>query len=243
MFHVSSRFVRRSARHVLLGTCGVLIISLVVFWSDVTGDNNILDLGSRAEYLGPSSTVGISLGSAYTGYLFLAFALLMGPWKIFRGVHNPISTYVRRDFGIWAAVFATLHTIVALQIYPEVSFWNFFLFQANDNSVASIRLDNFGIANYLGLISTVVLLFLLCLSSNYALKALQAKRWKALQRCVYLGATVALFHGIIYMIGDQRTAGFVSVFLVISVSMLVGQLWGFVITKRRANALTQSSIT
>jgi sulfoxide reductase heme-binding subunit YedZ len=229
------RFLRRAARHVLLAVSGALIIGLVMYWSNITGDNNIVSIGANASSLGPRPIVGISLGSAYAAYLFLAIALLIGPWKTIRNERNPISSYLRRDIGIWAAVFAILHTIIALQIYPALPFWSFFLIPADGSSSLSMRLDNFGLANYFGLISTLMLLLLLCLSSDFVLKALQYKRWKGLQRWVYLAAGVTLFHGIIYMIGGQRTLGFVYLFIAISVAMFIGQLIGFVLIKRRAN--------
>ena len=226
-------FVRRSARHVFLAVCGIVIIDVVVRWANATGDDNIMNLG-------PSGTVGMSLGAAYAAYVFLALALLVGPWTIWRQRPLPVSSYLRRDFGIWAAVFALLHTIVGLQVYPDVSMWNFFFYPGNENPAFPVRLDFFGLANHLGLIAALVLLFLLCLSSNFALRRLQAKRWKSLQRWVYLAAAVTLFHGVMYLFMSQRTWGFVFMFLVISGIALAAQLWGVVMTKRRTSVLSSS---
>ncbi len=226
-----SRFLPRTLRHLLFAVAGALVTGIVVQWANVTGDDNIMNLG-------PSGTVGVSLGTAYAGYVFLALSLLVGPWTMWRRRPLPVSSYLRRDFGIWAAVFAVLHTVIGLQVYPAVSFWNFFLYPANENPVFPIRFDFFGIANYLGLVSALVLLFLLCLSSDLALRTLRAKRWKGLQRWAYLAAAVTLFHGVMYLFMGQRTGGFVVMFLVISGIALTAQLWGVVTTKRRSIVLS-----
>jgi len=226
-----SRFLPRMLRHLLFAVAGALVTGIVVKWANATGDDNIMNLG-------PSGTVGISLGTAYAAYVFLALALVVGPWTMWRRRPLPVSSYLRRDFGIWAAVFAVLHAVIGLQVYPEVSFWNFFLYPDNENPVFPIRLDFFGIANYLGLISALVLLFLLCLSSDLALRTLRAKRWKGLQRWAYLAAAITLSHGVMYLFMGQRTGGFVIMFLVISGIALTAQLWGVVTTKRRSVALS-----
>jgi DMSO/TMAO reductase YedYZ heme-binding membrane subunit len=236
MGNLSTHSRRRIAQNVLLGLGGALIIGLLMAWSNATGDSNIDNLGASANArpLGPRSIVGFSLGSAYAAYIYLAITLLIGPGKVFRGKRNPISTYLRRDFGIWTALFAIIHTVIALQIYPNFSFLSFFLVLGDGNTGTSMRLDNFGLANYFGLIATIVFFVLLCLSSNYVLKAISNKTWKSLQRWVYVAAFVTLLHGIIFMIGDGRSASFVYAFIIISVSILVGQLAGFISTKRQA---------
>lgn len=226
-----SRFLPRTLRHLLFAVAGALVTGIVVQWANVTGDDNIMNLG-------PSGTVGVSLGTAYAAYVFLALALVVGPWTMWRRRPLPVSSYLRRDFGIWAAVFAVLHTIIALQVNPEVFFWNFFFYPGSENPVFPIRLDFFGIANHLGLISALLLLFLLCLSSDLALRTLRAKRWKRLQRWAYLAAAITLSHGVMYLFMGQRTGEFVIMFLVISGIALTAQLWGVVTTKRRSVALS-----
>lgn len=228
-------FVRRSARHVFFAVCGIVMIDVVVLWANATGDDNIMNLG-------PSGTVGMSLGAAYAAYVFLALSLLVGPWTLWRRRRRPlpVSSYLRRDFGIWATVFALLHTIVGLQVYPDVSMWNFFFYPVGQRPLFPVRLDFFGLANHLGLIAALVLLFLLCLSSNFALRRLQAERWKKYQRWAYLAAAVTLIHGVMYLFMGQRTWGFVFMFSVISGLALTAQLWGVVMTKRRTSVLSSS---
>ncbi len=219
-------FVRRSARHVFLAVCGIVMIDVVVRWANATGDDNIMNLE-------PSGTVGMSLGAAYAAYVFLALSLLVGPWTLFRGRPLPVSSYLRRDFGIWTAVFALLHTFVGLQVYPDVSMWNFFFYTDGEHPLFPLRLDFFGLANYLGLIAALVLLFLLCLSSNNALRRLQAERWKKFQRWAYPAAAITLIHSVMYLFMSQRTWGFIILFVILSLVAIAAQLLGFVTRRQR----------
>lgn len=228
-------FVRRSARHVFFAVSGIVMIDVVVLWANATGDDNIMNLG-------PSGMVGMSLGAAYAAYVFLALSLLVGPWTLWRRRSLPVSSYLRRDFGIWAAVFALLHTIVGLQVYPDVSMWNFFFYPVGQRPLFPVRLDFFGLANHLGLIAALVLLFLLCLSSNFALRRLQAERWKKYQRWAYLAAAVTLIHGVMYLFMGQRTWSFVILFVILSLGAIAGQLFGFATRRRGKTTYSQEPL-
>ena len=222
--------VRRTFRHVAFAVIGTVIIGVAAEWANATGDDNIMGGG-------PSGTVAMSLGAAYAAYVFLAASLLVGPWTIFQKRSLPVSSYLRRDLGIWAAILALLHTIVGLQISPDISFWVFFFYPASENPTFPVRLDFFGIANYLGLIAALVLLFLLGLSSNLVLRKLTAKRWKQFQKWVYWAAIGTLIHSVMYLFMGQRSLGFVFLFVLITAIALAAQLWGYV-TRRRANGLS-----
>lgn len=222
------RPLRRASRQLLFAAVGALVIGLVMQWSNATGDDDIMNFG-------PSSTLGVSLGAAFAAYMFLALALLVGPWHVLRKRPIPVSSYLRRDFGIWAAAFALFHTVVGLQVIPRASMWAFFFYPGGERPLSVLRFDFFGVANHLGLIAALVVLFLLCLSSDFALRRLQVKRWKNLQRWVYPAAVIILIHGVMYQSMWQRTWGFIILFLVISLAAIAGQLGGIYMRRRRAN--------
>jgi sulfoxide reductase heme-binding subunit YedZ len=55
-----------------------------------------------------------------TGYIALGlvtFTLLIGPANLLLRRRNPVSNYLRRDAGAWAAVASVVHTIVGLQVH------------------------------------------------------------------------------------------------------------------------------
>src|SRR5690606_27502731 len=48
----------------------------------------------------------LSMATAYASLLLLGATLVIGPWNVIRGRPNPVSTYLRRDLGIWAGLLA-----------------------------------------------------------------------------------------------------------------------------------------
>ena len=67
-----------------------------------------------------------------------------------------------------------------------------------------VRLDAFGAANYIGLLSGAVLVLLVTLSSDAALRRFSAARWKRFQQLNYLGAVALVFHGVLYRFAEGR---------------------------------------
>ncbi|RKZ54899.1 MAG: hypothetical protein DRQ44_18470, partial [Gammaproteobacteria bacterium] len=59
----------------------------------------------------PDNKYLFSMATAYTGLILLAATLLIGPLNLIKGKNNPVSSYLRRDIGIWAAVVSIIHVI------------------------------------------------------------------------------------------------------------------------------------
>src|SRR5260221_13203515 len=68
----------------------------------------------------------LSKATAYVGLFYLAVTLVIGPLNVLRGAANPLSTYLRRDFGIIAGVLSLLHTFVGLQVHMSGDFIQYF---------------------------------------------------------------------------------------------------------------------
>ena len=67
-----------------------------------------------------------------------------------------------------------------------------------------VRLDAFGFANHLGIVGAVLLLLLMLISSDRALRRLGAIRWKRVQRLNYLAAAAVVMHGVLYQLLEHR---------------------------------------
>jgi sulfoxide reductase heme-binding subunit YedZ len=89
----------------------------------------------------------LTVATAYAALILLAGTLLLGPLNILRARPNPISTDLRRDIGIWAALLGVAHVAVGLLTHFPGEPWLFFF----NGGRIPLRLDIFGIANYLGL--------------------------------------------------------------------------------------------
>jgi methionine sulfoxide reductase heme-binding subunit len=175
----------------------------------------------------------ISIGTGYVGVIFLAAALIIGPLNILRGESNPLSTYLRRDIGIAAAIFAVAHTIVGLQIHMSGDFAQYFFQRKANGQVGVVRFDAFGIANHLGLIAVLTSIVLLTISNNLSLRNLGPRRWKGIQRYAYLAAGLAVVHGLVYQIIEHRQPAFIACLMVIAAAAAIMQFLGVLQRKGR----------
>jgi sulfoxide reductase heme-binding subunit YedZ len=173
-----------------------------------------------------------------TGYIALglvAFTLLIGPANLLLRRRNPVSNYLRRDAGVWAAMASVVHTIVGLQLHgpPATSLGKRILgyFFAPDGAPLT---NSFGLANWTGLAATVIAVGLLAISSDYALRKLKAGPWKWLQRLNYnallaLVIAHAIFYGALLRVTSAST-----LLLGLSViAVFVGQILGVWLWRRR----------
>ena len=168
-----------------------------------------------------------NLATAYVGLGLMALSLLIGPWNLLRGRANPVSQDVRRDVGIWAALLGVAHTLIGLQIHMiGQSRLVYFFFPAGEAHRLPIRSDGFGFANYTGLGSTLILLLLLALSNDVALRRLGTGRWKSLQRWNYAGFALMTLHAIAYQVMGKRVVPVIVVFAGVIVVVLATQLAG-----------------
>lgn len=177
----------------------------------------------------------LSLASAYAGLFLLALTLMIGPWNKLRGRANPVSSYLRRDIGIWAGIAGVVHIILGLQVHMDGKFWLYFLPPPDATYRFPLRIDPFGLTNYAGLAAGLMLLMLLALSNNASLRALGGRRWKALQRWNYAVAGLVAAHGAVYQLLEKRALGFVAAFAVVALLALALQFAGFRMRPIREN--------
>ena len=195
--HERRRFRRRSRRHVFVAVVvlGVGLVVGVAFGKDF-----------RTE---------VSAATAYVALCCVALSLMIGPVNALRGRVTPVSSDLRRDLGIWGGFVGLLHVGVGLTVHFRGRMYEYFFAPSAAHAALPIRLDVFGAANYFGLIGGGILLILLSLSNDLALRQLGAVRWKRWQRLNYAGAIAILVHGALYQTLERRQAAFVAVFLVI----------------------------
>ena len=186
----------------------------------------------------PDTIWRLSMGTGYASLLFLAAALIIGPLNVLRGAPNPVSTYLRRDIGIVAGVLALAHTIIGLLVHFRGDPIQYFFYRTAAG-IGSLRSDLFGLANYVGLAASVLVLILLAISNNMSLRMVGAARWKGIQRWNYVGAILVVAHGLLYQAIEKRIPGFVITLLIIAAATTILQLLGF---RRRKEQLKQSSL-
>lgn len=145
----------------------------------------------------------LSIATAYAGLGFLAATLLVGPFNERRGRPNPVSTNLRRDIGIWAAIGGIAHTVFGLQVHMRGELARYFIPDAG--SALSKSTLAFLSANYTGLAATLLVGLLLGISNDVALRTLGTTRWKRVQRWNSLLFALVVAHGTLYLAVEKAS--------------------------------------
>lgn len=140
--------------------------------------------------------------TGYISIIILSISLIIGSVNLLLKHKNPISTYLRRDISIIGGALAVIHSITGLFVHLRGKTWLYFLNKTDHGY--SIRLDNFGLANYTGLISALIIILLIIISNDYLLKKLNPTKWKNIQRLTYLMFILIIIHCYYYRIGKEN---------------------------------------
>jgi len=193
---------------------GILAVAVVVHLVVVTATSH----SSQVMYR-------LSMATGYVSVVLIAWAMLIGPWRVRRGRPAPASTDLRRDVGIWGSLFGVAHVVTGLQVHFAGAFWKYFLYPDGDHRIP-LRHDLFGFANWSGLAAVLLLVLLLAISNDASLRALGTQRWKSWQRWTYWVAVLTVAHAVGYQIETKQKPWWVALFAVVTVVVLAMQLDG-----------------
>jgi sulfoxide reductase heme-binding subunit YedZ len=178
-------------------------------------------------YIGWTNRDTITFITQATGYIsiiILSISLIIGTVNILLKIKNPISTYLRRDISIIGGILALIHSIAGLFVHLRGNNWQYFLNKTEFGY--SIRTDNFGLANYTGLISALIIVLLLITSNDYLLKKLNSTNWKNIQRLSYLMFILAIIHCFYYRIVKGNLNLIYSLYIPLFIIVLTFQMIG-----------------
>jgi len=178
-------------------------------------------------YIGWTNRDTITFITQATGYIsiiILSISLIIGPVNILLKIKNPISTYLRRDISVIGGILALIHSIAGLFVHLRGNNWQYFLNKTEFGY--SIRTDNFGLANYTGLISALIIVLLLITSNDYLLKKLNSTNWKNIQRLSYLMFILAIIHCFYYRIVKEHLNLIYSLYIPLFIIVLTFQMIG-----------------
>ena len=171
-----------------------------------------------------------------TGYValgLLGLTLLIGPVNLLLRRRTPVSSYLARDMGMWAAIVSVIHVIAGFFVHgpsaPLVERILLYFFAPDGTPLTNA----FGWGNWTGLAATVIVVGLLAISSDAALRKLKAKRWKNLQRLNYALFALVIIHAIFYG-ALLRITSISTILLGVIVSLVfIGQMIGIWLWRRR----------
>jgi len=197
----------------LLRNVGIVALALVIHLIVVTATSHSSQVMFR-----------LSMATGYTSVALIGWALLIGPWRVWRGRSAPVSTDLRRDVGIWGGLFGLAHVATGLFVHLGDPL-KYFVYRDTGRALP-VRHDLFGFANWSGLAAALLLLLLLLISNDVSLRKLGSRRWKAWQRWTYWAGALVVVHGLAYQWIEKGNDGWVYVFVPIVVAVAALQLRG-----------------
>jgi len=181
----------------------------------------------------------LSLATAYVGLAFLAATLVVGPLNERRQRAHPVSTNLRRDIGIWAAMGGIVHTIVGFQVHMGGEIVRYFVPDAGAIAASKSAIA-FLLANYTGLGATLLLVVLLAISNDLALRKLGPGPWKRIQRLNYVLFGLVVAHGVLYLAVDKASWVLIVPFMLLVVLVSQIQMQGRLSRARRRRSRQMS---
>jgi methionine sulfoxide reductase heme-binding subunit len=157
-----------------------------------------------------------SIATAYVALGLFIITVAFGPYAALRGRRYPVSTDIRRDFGIWSALVGIVHVIVGLQVHLRGKMWEYFVRPVKGALLP--RTDAFGAANYTGLAAGLILVVLLATSNDVSLRRLGAGPWRSLHALVAWCLVLTLIHAVTYQFIEKRRWETVLLLLALSVA-------------------------
>jgi methionine sulfoxide reductase heme-binding subunit len=202
---------KRLSKHYLPLT-GLIIIAIFLFY---------IFRGNR------NGMAFVAYSTGFISLVILSFSLILGPMNIILKYNNPVTSYLRRDISIIGGILAIVHSVTGLFVHLRGRMWLYFL-----NEDHSVRFDHFGLANYTGVFSALIIILLLITSNDYSFRILKSARWKNIQRLSYLMFIIILVHCYFYRIGNSDLTVFYWFYLPLTVTILILQITGMFIRSR-----------
>jgi methionine sulfoxide reductase heme-binding subunit len=177
----------------------------------------------------------LSIATGYVALALLALTLAVGPVRALTRRRLPLSIDFRRDAGICTAILGLVHVVLGLQVHFGGRIASYFLESEAAGGPGAIRLDRGGVANWTGLAATILLVLLLALSNDRAIRGLGARRWKRLQRLAYVLLGLVALHTLLYQVLEERIAWLIMAGAALSGAAIALQLAGL-LRRRVADA-------
>ena len=183
--------------------------------------------------LGGSGGSFIRQATFATGYWalgLLAVTLLIGPVNLMLGRRNPVSTYLRRDVGVWTTVFCIVHVVLGFDVHGSGRIADSVRYFVVDGRPL---VSGFGLGNWTGLAGLVIAVLLLVLSTDSAMREIKAGTWKELQRLNYTLFGLVILHAVFYGALVRLNSPFTLFGLITVGAVVVGQVVGVWLWRRR----------
>ena len=151
-----------------------------------------------------------SVATGSTALLLLGVSLAQGPIRSLRrpGTRPPLTQLWRRATGIWAAVFAAIHSVFGITIHSDG--WRVYATFLRFRAYPDRLLVALSVAYWLGAMASATMVILGLTSNNASVRRLGARRWKMVHRLTYLALGLILLHVSLIFYQERRDLPHVS---------------------------------
>jgi DMSO/TMAO reductase YedYZ heme-binding membrane subunit len=141
---------------------------------------------------GLGHNAAVTLITGYLAIALLAITLLIGPVRRLVHSRSPANIRLRRRIGIAAAALSAIHTVIGLRVHVGGNVLRYF------SEGGHLVIDQFRIANWVGLLALLTLTPALFTSADRMLASLGIEKWKRIQRSTLVAAPLAFLHALVY---------------------------------------------
>lgn len=175
----------------------------------------------------------LSIVTAYICLFLVATALSIGPLQVLNAGESSINIYLRRDVGIWAGLTGLLHCVIATMLAMTPEYIETYINIYTEKLPETVRASLFLWGSATAFIVALLLLLLLCLSNQRALKLLGVMWWKRLQRLAYLVFILTIAHGLAFQLIEARNLILVGLLLLTIIHVVILQGLGFFLLQKK----------
>jgi DMSO/TMAO reductase YedYZ heme-binding membrane subunit len=176
-----------------------------------------------------------SVSTGSTSLLLLGVSLTLGPIRSLRKpATRPLTQWWRRATGIWAAIFAAIHSVLGVTIHSNG--WRVYVTFLELRSYPDRLLVTLSLGFWVGAMAAATMVILGLTSNNASVRRLGARRWKRIHRFAFLALGLNLLHVSLIFYQERRdlrhvsaSIGFIAV--VIGVRLFVSRRQRYILAE------------
>ncbi len=174
----------------------------------------------------------LSIVSAYSCLVCLSVALLIGPRQAIRFGKPIVNHYLRRDLGIWGAVWGFGHFYLAMLLSMNNEYLERFVYADDLPFAEATQYLLYSAGTIAGFLVGVVFIVLLGLSNDWSLRRLGRRKWKRMQRLAYVAFGLIMVHGFAFQLIESRQLALVGGMAVAGAMVVFAQFAGRIAVKK-----------
>jgi sulfoxide reductase heme-binding subunit YedZ len=166
----------------------------------------------------------LSIATAWQCLLLFSGVLLIGPWRQRQGSKRPVNLYWRRDMGIWIALTAIVHFLIAADVSMSQPYLAAFVNVSEAGLGVEWRNRLFSWGSIGGSLAGILLLIPFAVSSDRALRALGVGRWRRIQWLAYPAFMLTMLHGLAFQLLEARSVLLIITLVALSLLVVIVRL-------------------